>query len=194
MDIRDTLPLTSADLDALEALRDDVWVEVEDGYIIEVARDMTYFHLLIIENIYDHLKAFLRSSKLGRVHTDGVRYILSGGKRGVRLARKPDASFIRAQRFPPDFDPSGDIEGAPDLAVEVVSPGQSTPLMLGRVADYLAHGAEEVWVVYPSRREVWVYRADAETPTAYHAGDTLTSPMFMGWAMPVAAIFATDAP
>lgn len=193
MALIDIPTITQADLDALEAGRDDIWAEVEHGEIVEVARDMTYLHLVIIENIYDNLKVFVRAAKLGRVHTDGLRYILIGGRKGMRLARKPDASFIRAERFTPDFDPSGDFEGAPDLAVEVVSPGQAAPLVLGRVAEYLTYGSEEVWVVYPSRREVWIYRADTDTPTAYREEDKLTSPLFPGWSMSVADVFVVGA-
>lgn len=193
MTVIDITRITQDDLDALEAVRDDIWAEVEHGEILQVARDMTYLHLVIIENLYDNLKIFVRANKLGRVHTDGLRYILIGGRKGMRLARKPDASFIRAERFPPDFDPSGDFEGAPDLAVEVVSPGQTSSLILGRVSEYLTHGSEEVWVIYPSRREVWSYRADADIPTTYSDGENLMSPLFPDWSMPVAALFVIEA-
>ncbi len=192
MTVVDITLITQDDLNTLEAVRDDIWVEVVHGEIVQVARDMTYLHLVIIENLYDNLKLFVRAKKLGRVHTDGLRYILIGGRRGMQLARKPDFSFIRAERFPADFDPSGDFEGAPDLAVEVVSPGQTSSLILGRVSEYLTYGTEEVWVIYPSRREVWSYRADSDTPTAYREGETLTSPLFPDWSMPVELLFVIE--
>ena len=57
--------ITEDDLDTIEASHDDIWAEVEHGEIVQVARDMTYLYLVIIENLYDNLKVFVRVAKLG---------------------------------------------------------------------------------------------------------------------------------
>ena len=51
------------------------------------------------------------------------------------------------------------IPGAPDLAVEVISPSDRTREVLGKVSDYLAAGSRIVWVVNPVREEVSVFRS-----------------------------------
>lgn len=52
------------------------------------------------------------------------------------------------------------MEGAPDLAVEVLSPSDDPVDVQQKVRDYLEAGARLVWVVAPSARAVTVYRAD----------------------------------
>jgi Uma2 family endonuclease len=49
---------------------------------------------------------------------------------------------------------------APDLAVEVLSPGDRPGEVLAKVADWLTGGARLVWVLDPERRQVRVFRTD----------------------------------
>jgi Uma2 family endonuclease len=49
---------------------------------------------------------------------------------------------------------------APDLAVEVLSPGDRPGEVLGKVGDWLRAGCRVVWVIDPERRQVRVYRTD----------------------------------
>ncbi|HXB75375.1 MAG TPA: Uma2 family endonuclease [Candidatus Acidoferrales bacterium] len=53
---------------------------------------------------------------------------------------------------------SESFEGAPALAVEVVSESNTAEAMNRKVKTYLANGGIEVWVVYPNTRCVWVFR------------------------------------
>lgn len=73
--------------------------------------------------------------------------------------RAPDVAFVRRERLP-DPDASGFPAQAPDLAVEVLSPGDRPGEVLAKVADWLTAGSRLVWVVDPARREVRVYRQD----------------------------------
>jgi Uma2 family endonuclease len=61
----------------------------------------------------------------------------------------------------------------PDLAVEVVSPGDSAPQIRRKVDLYLEHGTLLVWVVYPDQRIIDVYRP-GERPLTVKEGDTLS--------------------
>ena len=69
----------------------------------------------------------------------------------------PDVSFVRTERYDPE-EADRVFRGAPDLAIEVLSLSNRPREMHGKVADYLAAGAELVWVVDPKRRSVTVYR------------------------------------
>src|SRR5262245_39914306 len=69
------------------------------------------------------IKAFVRQHKLGHVYGSQTGYRCFPGK--PRLVRKPDLSFVAAGRLPDDKTPKGDIDIAPDLAVEVVSPNDT---------------------------------------------------------------------
>ncbi len=50
--------------------------------------------------------------------------------------------------------------GAPDLAVEIVSPSDSAGELEMKVSDYLRNGSSSVWVVYPDSKRVQVFRPD----------------------------------
>lgn len=69
----------------------------------------------------------------------------------------PDLAYWSGQRLPQL--PDGFVEIPPDLAVEVVSPGDSQSYVHRKVLHYLDHGVSLVWVVDPKTRTVTVYRS-----------------------------------
>ncbi len=74
--------------------------------------------------------------------------------------RKPDVSFIRADRLAASDEPAGHCKIAPDLAIEVVSPNDEFSQVSMKVREYLDAGVRLVWVVDPVGEEVLVYRGD----------------------------------
>ncbi len=68
-------------------------------------------------------------------------------------------------RIPADGLPRGYFPGAPDLAVEVVSPGDTVYEVEGKTEEWLAAGAQLVWIVNPRKRTVEVHRSDREEQT-----------------------------
>lgn len=79
--------------------------------------------------------------------------------RAPDTVRAPDVAFISNARLPAK-PPRGFAEIAPDLVVEVLSPGDSEPDVLEKVADWLKAGARMVWVIDPIRTNARVYRPD----------------------------------
>lgn len=95
-------------------------------------------------------------------HALGVVY---GAETGFTLTREPDTvrapdvAFVQLERVPP-ADPVGFLQLAPDLVVEVLSPGDRPGETLAKVGDWLEAGTRLIWVVDPDRRRARVYRAD----------------------------------
>jgi Uncharacterized protein conserved in cyanobacteria len=87
--------------------------------------------------------------------------------------RSPDVSVMRTDRLPDGKAPEGFVDGAPDLAVEVVSPSERLSDLLAKMAEYFESGAQEVWLLLPDRRQVYRYRTPLEVQTL-EADDTLT--------------------
>ncbi len=81
-------------------------------------------------------------------------------ERAPDTVRGPDVSFVSTTRLPPDRIPEQFIPGAPDLAVEILSPGDRWTEIEEKVADYLAGGARLVWLVDPRERQVTVRYPD----------------------------------
>ena len=67
------------------------------------------------------------------------------------------AGYAAAERLKEET-PAGFLESAPDLAVEVVSPGDSTTAVRDKVRDWLEAGTRLVWVACPRTRSVVVHR------------------------------------
>jgi Uma2 family endonuclease len=72
----------------------------------------------------------------------------------------PDIAFLRKERIPPEEERKGFWVVAPDLVVEVVSPGDSAMEVDEKVQLWLELGSKVVWLVNPKRRTVTVWHAD----------------------------------
>jgi Uma2 family endonuclease len=103
-----------------------------------------------------HLGNHVHVSKLGQVYAAETGFTLF---RNPDTVRAPDVAFVRRERVP-DPEPIGFPTFAPDLAVEVLSPGDRPGEVLAKVADWLSAGTALVWVVDPERRLARVYRQD----------------------------------
>jgi Uma2 family endonuclease len=75
-----------------------------------------------------------------------------------------DVAYLSAERFR-QSDPEGNIEGAPDLVIEVLSPSNTVTEMLDRERICLANGAREFWLVDPDLRRIKVTTHDGRTMT-----------------------------
>jgi Uma2 family endonuclease len=144
-------------------------------------------HGAVIDNLQFLLTAHVRQQRLG---------IVVGAETGFLLARNPDTvlgadiGFVSTSRLPPGGRPQGYFPGPPDLAVEVLSPNDTTAQVANKVDDYLNAGAKLVWVVNPRSRCVTIHRT-GQTPVLLSATDTLTDDRVVpGFQCSVAEIFA----
>jgi Uma2 family endonuclease len=109
-------------------------------------------------------------------------YIVVSGDAGFLLDPNPEAATVRgadvAVNRRSDVTenlPHGWFPGAPLLAVEVVSPGNTAKDIQLKVKEYLEAGALEVWLVYPDTRTVYVYSAGRRDPQVFEEADTFNS-------------------
>ena len=105
-------------------------------------------HNRIRDRILVLLLTFAEPRKLGAVVSEQAFQL------SHRTVRVPDVAFVRTGRPLATDRP---IEGAPDLAVEVVSPSNTPREIDQRISDYFAAGCQRVWVVYPEDHEVYIY-------------------------------------
>ena len=102
--------------------------------------------------------------------------------------RGPDVAFIRAEKLP-DSIPIGFWPVAPDLAIEVASPGNSLADLQEKAIEYLEAGTQIVWIVEPRTRSVTVYRSFSDI-ALLRENDTLTGETLLpGFALPVSSLF-----
>ena len=112
-------------------------------------------HAQIQARLTHILAEFVGSRGRGVVLTEGG-FLLS---RNPDTVRAPDVSFVRADRFDVEEAGRGYFRGAPDLAIEILSPSNRPGETHAKVADYLAAGATLVWVIDPVHQCAAVYRS-----------------------------------
>ena len=98
-------------------------------------------------------------------------------------------AFIRAERISGDL-PEGYFPGAPDLAVEVLSPSDRAGDVLAKVRDWFAAGSLAVWVVDPKTQTVTLYGPDGRAAILTSADTLSGGDVLPGFNTPVAGIFA----
>lgn len=157
--------------------------ELVDGTLVEKA--MGWHESLLAGAIIEALRRFVRPRKLGAVTGEqGTMEILTA------LVRIPDVAFVSWDRFPnrrPVNDPVPAI--APDLAVEVISRGNTPSEMARKRAEYFQAGVRLLWAVDPRSRTVTVYTAP-DRSTVLTEADTLDGgDVLPGFAYPLRELF-----
>jgi len=111
------------------------------------------------------LGSHVKKNKLGKLYLAETGFLIRTNPDTVRA---PDIAFVRMERIKQTPGIKGYRVGAPDLAVEVVSPGDTVNEVEDKIAEWLEGGARMVWVVSPKLHTVTVYRSltDIVTLTA----------------------------
>ncbi|MGH7578560.1 MAG: Uma2 family endonuclease [Gemmatimonadales bacterium] len=115
-------------------------------------------------------------------------------KRAPDTVRGPDISFVSLSRLPADQIPEQFMPGAPDLAVEILSPTSRWSEVEEKIADYFAAGARLLWVVDPGERRVIVRYPD-RPPRVVATGENLDGEdVVTGFALALAELFTPPVP
>ncbi len=145
------VPMTfeaAAQLDA-----DEQSGEIVDGVWVPVTRS-TWRHGEIVLAVGVLLKLYARQH---------AGWSVAVADPGVRLSRNPDklrgpdVGMVRADRAPTGKGMLGWLDGAPDLAVEVVSDSQTISEITKKALEFIAGGAQMVWLVDPEPRRVVLF-------------------------------------
>ena len=143
-------------------------------------------HAYIADNCYGSIRDYVIGANIGRVFSSQLGYRLARDPDTVRI---PDISFVRRERLETVGAIRGYFPGAPDLAIEVISPGNSYSDVAEKVFDYLKAGTLMVIVLEPRTHTVSVHRSPTNV-VALTEADTLDGgDVLPGWRMPVSEIF-----
>lgn len=112
-----------------------------------------------------------------------VEFALSGV-----LRLRPDACvFLEEKARSLDYDLIP-IPGAPDLAIDVISPEYLATESQEKLTAYLRNGTAEVWQVFPKSRTIWIHRSEGSR--TLDASQTLASDLLPGFEAAVQSFFA----
>ena len=145
----------------------------------------TMLHGLIAAVVLRLIEGFVRQRDLGLALSDRVGYVLRREPDQLRIL---DVSFVAWSQVPEDGIPEGFWEGAPTLAVEIVSPHDRAADIHQKVRDCLDAGTRLVWVLWPQQTSVTVYDANGQrelgSDDQLDGGDVLP-----GFSAPVGSLF-----
>lgn len=179
-----TKPMTA---DELLALPDDGYrYALVKGELIQMA-PTGYEHGVRTVELTTALHVHIKANKLGVVCAAETGFLLAQDPDTVRA---PDIGFVNRERV----EKAGVVKsfwiGPPDLAVEVVSPGDTVKEVEEKVSEWLEAGTRMVWVVSPKFHTITVYRSLTDI-TLLTDKDTLDGDdVVPGFQIKVADIFA----
>lgn len=166
--------------------------ELIDGKVIYMAPAGGEHGFYALE-IGAEIRNYVKKHKLG---------IGCAAETGFRLfpdrntVRAPDAAFISSQTLERHRD---QMDGqtrtakfwpfAPDLAVEVVSPGDKVEDVEAKVADWFAGGTQLVWVVHPKSRTIHVFRSATQVQILSADDELDGEDVVPGFRCPISDIF-----
>jgi Uma2 family endonuclease len=178
-------PGTATEQDVLEAeARSDRICELIDGTLVE--KDMASLESMLAAALIHFIYIYLDKNNLGVVAGEaGLLKILPG------QIRAPDVSFIRWERLPDRELPKPPIYAvAPDLAVEILSKGNTVIEMDRKLRDYFQAGVRLVWYIEPKTRTARAYAAESEWTEIGPKDSLLGGEVLPGFELSLAQLFA----
>src|SRR3954453_20465791 len=174
-----SLRWTSADLDLMPD--DGKRYEIIDGELY-VSKQPHWYHQVVCTSLSTPLDIWSRQHRAGVV----------AGAPGIIFADDddvaPDLVWISRERLATALEPDGKLHAAPDLVVEILSPGATNERRdrEAKLKLYSRRGVREYWIVNWQRRQVEVFRrvdAALQMQVTLLDGDSLESPLLPGFAL-----------
>ena len=158
--------------------------ELIDGTLVE--KVMASLESMLAAALIYFIHRYLDTNNLGSVMGEaGFLKILPG------QVRAPDVSFISWERLPGADAPKPPIFAvAPDLAVEILSKGNTKREMKRKLRDYFQAGVRLVWYIEPKTRTARTYTAEHAWTEIGPDGSLLGGEVLPGFDLPLAQLFA----
>ena len=140
-------------------------------------------HQAIIGNFYLAFRLYFQQRPVGKVFVAAVDVVLS-----IENVLEPDVIVVLADRTSRLQEKN--VQGAPSIAIEVLSPGSRRRDEVTKLRLYERFGVDEYWIANPDTETVRLYRRtdDAFAPPieiGTRAGGAITTPLLPGFALDV---------
>jgi len=158
----------------------DTFQELVEGEVINVSPAM-FLHNHVRDTVLVLLKTFVEAHQLGVVVSEQPFHLFGN------TVRFPDVAFVRSGRALPLLELP---QGAPDLAIEVISPTNTAHEVSTRLSDFFAGGSTRVWAIYPEHRELYIHHLSGVTRR--ERDEILDDPQLLpGFSVKVSSLFET---
>ena len=132
------------------------------------------------------LMNYILPRELGIILDASTAFTMKNGNK-----RSPDISFVSRDKLKGLTElPDGFLDGAPDLAIEVLSPNNTIAEIDQKILEYFENGSRLVWVINLKLRYVLVYRSAQAPDRLLKQSDSLDGEdVIAGFAMPLSELF-----
>jgi Uma2 family endonuclease len=181
-----TLHWTSADLETLPD--DGNRYEIIDGELF-VSKQPHFYHQQLCTDLATLLAVWSQKTKLGRtINAPGLIFATDNDV-------VPDVAWLSNQQLAAALGDDGKLHAAPDLIVEVLSPGSRNQRRdrAAKLKLYSRRAVLEYWIVDWSARSIEVYRrsnTELDLFATLSKGDLIESPLLPGFTASLADLFA----
>jgi Uma2 family endonuclease len=173
---------------------DELWRMPDDGYRYElIAGELKqmpptgFLHGTVAMDCGSLLREYVKKYDLGVVCAAETGFRL---RQNPDTVRAPDAAFVTKERVLAQGKTEKFWPGAPDLAVEVVSPSDRFDEVVEKVQEWLAAGTRLVWVALPRTKTVMVYRSNGQVQVLQEDDELSGEEVLPGFVCRVKEIFA----
>ena len=162
---------------------EDKRYELDEGELIEMTKP-AYLHNRILLKLQVRVNTFLEKTDLGELLISENLYALA-----PRTRRSPDLAVILGDR-------RKELEGAkvipivPEIVAEVISPSDTTRMILRKLRQYFEAGVREAWLIYPETREIEIWTSPGMPDRAITGDAVLDSPLLPGFSLRLEDLFA----
>ncbi len=172
----------------LRAMPDDgIRRELHHGELVEM-NPPARKHVLLASQIFGLLFIYTREHDLGNAGAEGGYLMYTDPDTGKQTVLIPDVSFVSKARETKNLDDL--FIGAPDLAVEIISPSETYMMIRARLRDYFAYGTRMVWLVYSDTPSIEVFTSFENVAIAGLDGIISGGEVISGFTLSVRDVFA----
>lgn len=158
---------------------DAVRYELDEGELITMTRPGVV-HGRIERRLIVAIQAYLDTHPIGEVFGPDILFVL-----GPATKRAPDVSIVLRESGPVQ-----EIQGAPDVAIEILSPSNQSRTMRRKIGQYFSAGCRLAWVVDPESQTVEVWESPGNCTRVLTLKDSLEATgLLPDFTLPVARLF-----
>jgi Uma2 family endonuclease len=158
--------------------------EVVNGKLVDMGNSgMEHGYIASILTIF--LGGFVQAQQFGAICDSSTAFALKSGNK-----RSPDVSFVDKSRLKGlKRPPRGIFQGSPDLAIEILSPGNTVEEIHTKIVEYFDNQTRLVWVIHPAEQFVLVYHTPSPD-RLLQINDCLDGEdVIAGFSMPIVELF-----
>jgi Uma2 family endonuclease len=152
--------------------------ELDEGELITLTRPGVV-HGRIERRLLVAIQKYLDNQPIGEVFGADILYVL-----GPATKRAPDVSIVLRS-----IDPDQEIQGAPEIAAEILSPSNTKREMKRKLGQFFASGCKLAWIIDPKTRTVEVWESAAGPLRTLRESDSLETPLLPSFTCPIAKLF-----